>query len=993
MKRRKFTALILTLSLTAAGLVRAQAPASGRAGEAANDLDTLNDKTLMAELASRGLSDLLSRAFEVNKVPQQERDSMSTLMALRELSDPAKSMSASRRQALIASVVNGISAALPTISDARTLMAQAAVLIQNAIEPDVTTIEYWGENAATQRRLKPIVETVDKMLARAAELADKGRAEAERKLGANRNDDRLVKDWTDWDNLFTSANFTRQMAQYDAVLALDRKNEQRAKIADAAITYLKDFDNAGSGVQVVVRNRMAKLNMAKFDYPAAKELFNLVITGKDIAPPPTPFQQYEARYFSVVCDVESKSLDAAAKGFAELQEWQTKNLPQDKDVQAWLSAIVPMMKYRIHMAEKAAAKPDSEEAKKAEDAAVATLTKLSEERPDLRSIISEQLVQRLASTADIKTLNPLMLTALLQKGIQETSRPAKEQASEEDLNHAIAAAQELMSRKADPQITPQMVDNAAIYVPAFQERLGKKVEAASAFLDYVEKIHTTPQNTELAFNRAANLILELQKSAGTTQPAELTTQASSDTQPADPGAVMALYERLLPIAINQFGHKELALDYGNRLRKNEKFPEAIKYYRMVPKEDRTYLPARYYEMIAMTMLLDQKGPDKKPLLQGPAREALVGNVLKTSDEVRILAAAAMKSGTANEQTRQKMRLAGVMLTSAQIAATEQKDPKKVIESLADFDATAASLPNEDVLLTEALKLRVRAFMDSQQYNQASDALVKLIEKSGGQKGSDIVLTLLQKLNQDFDKAQAAGDQAQMKSLINDRAKLSGFLVKWASENPSADVKKYTYRYMVYDAETKRLAGMFETEPAQREKELRAAMEAFENLLSPQNAALYRQTLDDTRKADGFPDPLVVLGIGLTQFELKSYSAARDSLGRLLTNRKLGTAHRHLIDPKTGEARDEDNEPYWEASYKYLKARAEVAKAKPDDANARKDLEAAQTELKREYVREGARGVGGDKWHAAFEELRKEITPDFDPTKLATGATQPVAQSP
>ena len=51
--------------------------------------------------------------------------------------------------------------------------------------------------------------------------------------------------------------------------------------------------------------------MAKADYAAAKETFQTVIDNKDLKPPADAFQQYEARYFSAVCDLEAGNVDAA----------------------------------------------------------------------------------------------------------------------------------------------------------------------------------------------------------------------------------------------------------------------------------------------------------------------------------------------------------------------------------------------------------------------------------------------------------------------------------------------------------------------------------------------------------------------------------------------------------------------------------------------------------------------------------------------------------
>src|SRR5262245_49675960 len=86
-------------------------------------LDSLTDDRLLSELASRGLNSLLDRAFEVNRVPQAQRDGMRTLVALRQLSDPK--LSGAQRRALVGRVVGGIETALASLTDPAAMSAQA----------------------------------------------------------------------------------------------------------------------------------------------------------------------------------------------------------------------------------------------------------------------------------------------------------------------------------------------------------------------------------------------------------------------------------------------------------------------------------------------------------------------------------------------------------------------------------------------------------------------------------------------------------------------------------------------------------------------------------------------------------------------------------------------------------------------------------------------------------------------------------------------------
>src|SRR5438876_9547227 len=107
--------LFAGIFLTALVSAQTTAPATG--------LDSLTDDRLISELASRGLTSLLDRAFEVNHVPPAQRDGMRTLVALRQLSDPR--LTANQRRALVNKIAAGLEAALPSRTDPRTMMEQA----------------------------------------------------------------------------------------------------------------------------------------------------------------------------------------------------------------------------------------------------------------------------------------------------------------------------------------------------------------------------------------------------------------------------------------------------------------------------------------------------------------------------------------------------------------------------------------------------------------------------------------------------------------------------------------------------------------------------------------------------------------------------------------------------------------------------------------------------------------------------------------------------
>jgi hypothetical protein len=240
--------------------------------------------------------------------------------------------------------------------------------------------------------------------------------------------------------------------------------------------------------------------------------------------------------------------------------------------------------------------------------------------------------------------------------------------------------------------------------------------------------------------------------------------------------------------------------------------------------------------------------------------------------------------------------------------------------------------------------------------------------------------LLQKLNKELDQSRLSGDRAKMRTLARNRAQLSGFLVDWARNNADPNIKKFTYRYMVFDAATKQQAAALEDDPAARKPGLDAALALYKQLESPESTALYQATLDANSPDRNSPDPAVSLGIGLIAYDLNDFAEAQKRLGQLLTDRKLGTPTNPVEE--NGQTRIVENDQYWEATLKLMRSNLALAAANPGDANA----QAARTEttnyLKQLFIRWG-KSVGGPKWSPQFEQMRKEQIPDFDADAFST----------
>ncbi|HZO06868.1 MAG TPA: hypothetical protein VFB52_10815, partial [Solirubrobacterales bacterium] len=421
-----------------------------------------------------------------------------------------------------------------------------------------------------------------------------------------------------------------------------------------------------------------------------------------------------------------------------------------------------------------------------------------------------------------------------------------------------------------------------------------------------------------------------------------------------------------------FNRTEFAFEWARRLQLNGKAKEAIEFYRMVPDTDKRKLSARFYEMVAIQQQLDT------PSTAGVDRPKLVGQIQALAAEVKKGATAALAAAQSDqEKLANRSLLVRTTLLASDIARREQKDPKKTLELLADFEKQAEGLPNQAELLGSVLFARVQSHMALGNTNEATATLVTLLKARPGGEGATIVFNLLEKLNADLDRARAAGDVEQMKVLANNRAQLSGFLVDWAKNNADENIRKFTYRYSVFDAATKHLAADLEADAAARKAGLEKALALYESLQSEENTKLYHSTLPPTASAAdrSAPDPAVSLGIGLIAYDLGNYPESQKRLGQLLTDRKLGAPMTETIE--NGEPKVVENDKYWEATLKLLRSNVAIG----GDAKTQ-----SENYLKQLYIRWGEQ-VGGTKWKPQFVKLKQELIPTFDPN------TEPVDSTP
>lgn len=938
------------LAMTPMPLLAAPAPAA----KAPETLANLGDKKLMSELADRGLDSLLDRYFDLHKTPDAEQKAIRSMEALRDLNNPK--LSNAEKEKKVKAIVEGIKTTLPNLTDPYRLTSDAAQLMLYGVTRDANLLEYWGPNPATAERLRPMAQAVYDMLGKAAREAGAQAGNLASKI-TSQNQNTVGTQWEKLDNLAKTSEYRQQMMAY--YLALSMPQAERGPVVDKALKYLEDFDNSDSTVMPVVHLMMGKLNMVAGRHDEALKYLQ-AIANKDssIQPAPEPAQVWEAKYFADVTLMQAGKVADAKKGLEDLIAWQKTGMPADEETVKMTSAAAEMLRYRIFLKESELAQ-DPAAKKAADDNAVNVLLKLSHDRPDLRGTIYQQLVERMPADAPVKTMDPLLLQGLMSKAYNEANKPAGAAMDQTILRRGLEAAREEAARQPSESLTPQMKDDANRLIPVLLEALGNKIEAAQAYLKYaVDNANTHREFAEGALTDAGRLTFELRK-----------------TDPQDP-RVAALYDQFLPVAIKPpFNKVDLAYFYGQRLAAERKPEEALKYFRQVAKSDRNYNSAQYLMLKATQDLINT------PKLPPEQRTVLANDLVHQAESVR------QTYGNQNDPIARE-RVAIATLIEAETLAGDLKKPAEALRLLTGFEDVAKGTPDEKAMVTGALLDRVNAQIALNQLHDATTTLVTLLNRSGGAQGASIVRGLLDRLDQDLAKAEAARDTKTMAEIARSEAELSGFLVDWARNNANPEIKKFTYQYMVFDARTQRLAGTLATDPKEKEALLNKAMAAYQRLQQPENVALFKATLDQAKVASGdidpnTPDPNVLLGIGLTDYELKDYKDAAELLGNLLNLGKLGGPTIQITDPH-GEEKVVDNDTYWDATYKLYASNVALAKGADDPV-----LAPTKQGLKNLLIRGGIPG----KWEDKFEDLRKQIIPDFDVAALSNPTSQPAASQP
>ena len=942
MTLRPLAAAVLAVSFAA--------PAFGQsASSAGQGLDSLPESAVLNELAGRNLEGLLDREFELQKTPDEQRKALMVRVALSRLGDTATPLSEADRDELLARVAREIGDVMPAIDDPKVLMEQASLLIQKGLQSDVQRLEYWGPSEAVQGRLRPVVEAVLKLLDKTDDVAGKrAAAAAERIKGPG--DKANIAAYDGMNGLAQMAGYTRDIVGYYLALATDPADPARAAAAKASIDDLKQYDTDDNPDRNFVRTVLGKLQMATRapdGFDAARKQFDAVINQPGT--PPNAGVQFDARFNRAVVEILAGDPDAARRQYDAFSQWLGENLPDDKAA----AAVGQILDYRILSAQAARA-TDEADRSAANAKATAVLLDLIQKRPDLQDVIYEQLLPKIGDTADLAALDPLLLKALMGQGQREYFKPDG-RADRDKLARAVAAAEEL-ERRGDAKAGPQAVADAAFLAPFLLQKLDKPVEAAGAYLDYVQKYaKADPPKATTALNNAQVLVGKLR-----------------EKQESDP-PVVALYERLLPLAVDApFDRKNLAFAWAYRLKQLGKPAEAAKYFAEVPQADPNYQTAQFFRTITLAgSLVDlPKGSDQ--------RKAALAEVQRLADAVR---AGAEREVAAASDPKQKQalrsRLVGITLLAADLARREQDDPARAVELLNGFEDQVADLPNAVDLVAEASLVRVQSLIALGRNDEATAALKTLLDRAQGRQALNIVIQLLDKLTKEYEAATARGDTVAMGELAMNRATLTPFLVDWAKSSKDAETQKLVYRYSVADAETQRMAANLASDPAKQKALREAALARFRSLESQASFNQYQEGLPAAQRLTVKYDPVVNLNIARLEYDLGEFADARNRLANLLRDKTVGNAV--IRETEDGQLSERDNNLYWEAVLKFIRSNLKTDTAVPE----------MKAFLRRQYVLWGGR-VGGTLYKKEYAALRQEILPDFDPASAVGASAKPSA---
>ena len=913
-----------------------KAVAGSTAGAASSEA-ALEDR-LMGSLASREMDSLLAYYFQKHNVSTERQDAVKSIVAWREMGNP--NLPAARRRQLIAAGIKGINNFLNAQRDTEALMTRAGQLIEYGMKGQINQIEYFGDSPSRQAELNESAEAVVKMLDK---TVDECEAQENQLLaGQIRPNPALLAKWQTLDDRLQTARWTKAFSSYALALSLDPADARRKEIADAALTFLLEYEKPEYQREVSVKTQMGKLLMVKGDIPAALAKLGEALMVKGI----DKQGQYEAMFFTTLANLLGKKEDESVQSLAGLQKWIGENL--EASDQKAVSAGVGLLDYRINELRSDLAK-DAPAKKQFAEAGEAALSKLMKENPRLEPIIKKMLLEKLPADADVSKLDTVLLRALLAKGVDEVLRARDGVANDKGkpvLERAIKAAAEIQKRVGQPNVPDDVIDEASFLEPVYYSKLGKHAETIEESLDYLKNHGKDKERKVNAMANALASVEVLRKSP------ESTTEK-----------VGGLIDRAWQTAVAS-GMKEYTFVYGKRLFDQEKFKEAAAILKQVPANHPTITHARFYELSSLQQRLDEKGLDPG------AKKALVAEIQTLAADVNKRIDADLATADEKQKPRLRFYQVSATLLSADLMQKEIKNDQGVLTMLDGFEAKAKGLPREDKLVGTALHLRVNAYMALGRTQDAVNEVKKLVAQSGT-SAANILFTMIGQMDDAFVKAKVNGDKAAMQRNSAAQVALITPLIEQTKEEATKN------KYEQWKADLLYRASRNEDDATKKAGYLSEAQATFAKLLGL--AAEGTQQHDSMRYK-----------LALISYELKDYKKVQREMGQLIADGKLGRPEIDESNAATGEITFKDNPVYWEGLLRFMQANYELSKtdSSPQLADAVKN---AQDTLKSMYINRG-KGVGGDRLRDEYAKLKAALLPGWDETKAAA-ATQAAASRP
>ena len=888
-------------------------------------LDALSDERLRNDLAARNLTGLLDRAFEVDKTPPDEQEALRGRMGLLRLSTENITNLVEVRK-LVSAYVAQLPKLLPKMNDPQALINDANLLIDNGITTDDNLLEYFGPNGNTMARLNPVAVAVQQLLARAQEKADAIATDAANDWPAKK------PQWVRADQQKTIAEYTKNIISYPLALSIDKADPQRATILQSSLDYLSQYDTDDNPDRAAVRFYIGQMHLAQ----GTPDSLNAALGDFDFATkngnPKDIRQQFEARFLTASAEIELGNPAAATDALTALQDWAKGNGVDPGQ----LAIATGALQYRIA---EASGKPDD---------ADAILDNLQQQRPELRGLILELMASRIDPNKPISQYDDLLLQAVLAAAETQTIKPDGQPFDSNAVTRGVEAAQEIIKRPATTPEAKTLRDNCQYVLGFFLQKLGRRPEAAQAFLDFIDQNKSAgkSERLDMALNNAIALVHD----------AYVANSGDADVTKA--------YDRVLATAVAApFNRVDFAYEFGRRLQANGKFDAAIDAFRLVPPSDPNYAESQYYLMVAVRQQLDREKPGDA-VFQSTLHElnGLIDSVNTA------LTKALVTEKNPQRATVDRMRLAQTRLLGGDVALHDEKNPQRALDLLNSFESDANDLPNKDDILGEVLLIRVQAYVQLDKIDQATDQLVKLAQQNPNGAGQ-IVYDLLKKLDEQVTTAEAHDQTDQVAQLERNRAMLTPFLVRWASNHPNPNIKRLTYTYSVFDADTQRRAAELTKDPTKRKQLLEAALQRFETLDSAEGLAQYRDTLPEDKRAKALYDPQVKLGLGRVYFAMQDWTNARLQFALLFRDKVLGTGF--ITAPNAaGTFETKENPSYWESMYKLIRCNLAL----------NENVEGMKGLLEEQQLIYGDQ-LGGQRWKKEFAGLLDEM-------KIAPVATQP-----